>query len=181
MGKQKEYQVNLVSFGFIDENLHYGPFSRDWWETRCVKNTTKIPNLYPICINMKTLVILQNTHFFVTVIQGHIGSLQQPGYIYEAGDLKSAVFNNPSGTITTLYQQLFKSNTRFSGSLIMGYDKMEIGEQLLKNVNFRPFCCCLGKFWLFVYGIGISSDEQLYYTSPGFRSSFYYSIGANKE
>ncbi|RGB32524.1 hypothetical protein C1646_762788 [Rhizophagus diaphanus] len=120
MGKRKVYQVSLVSLGFIDENLHYGPFSRDWWETRCVKNTTKTPILYPIRINMKTLVILQNIQFFVTVIQGHIGSLQQPGYICEAGDLKSATFNNPS-------------------------------------------------------------DEQLYYAGPGFRSSFYYSIGAKKE
>ncbi len=180
MGKRKEYQVSLFSLGFIDENLHYGPFSRDWWETRCIKNTTNPPGLYPIRINMKTLVILQNTHFFITVIQGHTVFLQQPGYICEAGDLKSAVFNNPSAAVTTLYQQLFKNGTKFSGPLIMGHDKIEIGEQLLKDVNFRPFCCFNGKFWLFVYGIGISSDEQLYYAGPGFKSSFYYSIGAKK-
>ncbi|GBB90763.1 hypothetical protein RclHR1_17810007 [Rhizophagus clarus] len=100
---------------------------------------------------MKTLVILQNVQFFIIVIQGHTGSLQQPGYICEARDLKSAIFNNPSAMITTLYQQVFKSNTRFSGSLIMGHNKMEIREQLLKNINFHPFCCFLGKFWLFVY------------------------------
>jgi len=107
--------------------------------------------------------------------------LQQPGYICEAGDLKSAVFNNPSGAVTTLYQQLFKSSTKFSGPLIMGHNKMEIGKQLLKDVNFRPFCCFIGKFWLFVYGVGISSNEQLYYAGPGFKSSFYYSIGVKKE
>ncbi|RGB33245.1 hypothetical protein C1646_761906 [Rhizophagus diaphanus] len=80
----------------------------------------------------------------------------QSGYICEAGDLKSAIFNNPSGAVTTLYQQLFKSGTRFSGPLIMGHDKMEIGEQLLKDVNFHPFC-------------------------PGFKLSFFYSIGVKKE
>jgi len=181
MVKRKEYQVSLISLGFINENLHYGPFSRDWWETRCTNNTTNSPGLYPIRINMKTLVILQNTHFFITVIQGHTCFLQQPGYICEAEDLKSAVFNNPSGAVTTLYQQLFKSGTKFSGPLIMGHDKMEIGEQLLKDVNFRPFCCFIGKFWLFVYGVGISSNEQLYYAGPGFKSSFYYSIGVKKE
>lgn len=130
---------------------------------------------------MKTMVILQNVHFFITVIQGHTSVLQQPGYICEAGDLKSAIFNNPSAAITSLYQQLFKSGTRFSGSLIMGHDKAEINEQLLKDVIFCPFCCFNGKFWLFVYGIGISSDEQLYYAGSGFRSSFYYSIGAEKK
>ena len=76
MGKRKEYQVSLVSLGFINENLHYGPFSRDWWETRYVKDTTKTSNFYPIRINMKTLVVLQNTHFFITIIQGHTGSMQ---------------------------------------------------------------------------------------------------------
>ena len=76
MGKRKEYQVSLFSLGLIDENLHYGPFSRDWWETRRIKNTTNSPGLYPIRINMKTLVILQNTHFFITIIQGHTFFLQ---------------------------------------------------------------------------------------------------------
>src|SRR5215212_3332300 len=181
MSKRKQYQVSLISLGFIDENIHYGPFSRDWWETRCTKNTTQTSKLYPIRINMKTIVILQNTHFFTTVIQGHTGFLQQPEYLCEAEDLKSTIFNNPSAAITSIYQQLFRSGTRFSGSLIMGHDKTEINEQLLEGVSFCPFCCFIGKFWLFVYGIGISSDEQLYYAGPGFRSSFYHSIGAKKK
>ncbi|RGB23714.1 hypothetical protein C1646_774114 [Rhizophagus diaphanus] len=178
----------LIFIGFVsrdilngDKNLHYGPFSQDWWKTRCTNNTTNSPGLYSIRINIKTLVILQNTHFFITVIQGHTGFLQQSEYICEAEDLKSAIFNNPSGIVTTLYQQLFKSGTRFSGPLIMGHDKIEIGEQLLKDVNFCPFCCFIGKFWLFVYGVGISSNEQSYYASPGFKSSFFYSIGVKKE
>ncbi|RIA79191.1 hypothetical protein C1645_841306 [Glomus cerebriforme] len=121
---------------------------------------------------MKTLFILQNTYFFITVIQsGHTGFLQQPGYICEAGDLKSTVFNNPSATVIILYQQLFKNGTKFSGPLIMSHDKIEIREQLLRNVNFHPFCCFIGKFWLFVYGISISSDEQLYYAGPDKKNS----------
>ena len=159
MGKRKTYQVCLVSPGVLDENLHYGPFSRDWWETRCTNNTNGISNLYPIRINMKTLVILQNIHFIVTVIQGHSGSLQQPGYICEAEGSKSNIFNNPSGAITTLYQKLFNNNTKFSGPLIMDYNKIEISEQLLVGVTFHPFCYFFEKFWLFVYGIGISSEE----------------------
>ncbi|PKK55805.1 hypothetical protein RhiirC2_801475 [Rhizophagus irregularis] len=64
-------------------------------------------------------------HFLEIGGKHHTGFLQQPGYICEAGDLKSTVFNNPSGAVTTLYQQLFKSGTRFSGPLIMSHDKME--------------------------------------------------------
>ena len=67
MVKQKEYQVTLISPGVLNENLHYGPFSRDWWETRSTNNTNE-PCLYPIRVNMKTLVILKNIHFIVTII-----------------------------------------------------------------------------------------------------------------
>src|ERR1044071_8219758 len=100
MGKRKVYQVCLVSPDVLDENLHYGPFSRDWWETRCTNNTNKTSSLYPIRINMKTLVFLRDTQFIITVVKGHAGSLQQPGYICEAENLTSAIFNNPSAAVT---------------------------------------------------------------------------------
>ncbi|PKK55774.1 hypothetical protein RhiirC2_801532, partial [Rhizophagus irregularis] len=58
---------------------------------------------------------------------------------------------------------------------------LKIGKQLLKDVNFRPFCCFIEKFWLFVYGVGIFSNKQLYYAGPGFKSSFFYTIGVKKE
>jgi len=144
MVKRKEYQVSLVSPGVLDENIHYGQFSRDWWETRSSRctntnNKTATPVLYPIRINMRTLVLLRNTQFIITVVKGHPGSLQQPGYICQAGDLTSAIFNNPSSAVTTLYQRLFDNNTKFSGPLIMGHDKIEISEQLLEGVNFVHF------------------------------------------
>ena len=181
MTKRKEYQVSLVSPGILDENIHYGPFSRDWWESRHTNNTNRTSGLYPIRINMRTLVILRNTQFIITVVKGHPDCLQQPGYICEAGDLTSVIFSNPSAAVTTLYQRLFNNSTRFSGPLIMGHDKIEISKQLLEGVTFRPFGCFIGKFWLFVYGIGVSDDELLYYAGSGFKSSFMYSIGQEKK
>src|SRR5688572_3446395 len=126
MSKRKTYQVSLVSLGSLNENLHFGPFSQNWWESRqdniCDNETS---GLYPIRINMKTLVFLQNTEFITTTVQGCNSFLQQPGYICEAKNTISNIFDNPSAAITTLYQQLFGSKTRFSGSLIMGHDKTE--------------------------------------------------------
>ena len=63
----------------------------------------------------------------------------------------------------------------------MGHDNVEISEQLLEGVVFRPFCCFIGIFWLFIYGIGVSSEEQLYHAGSGFKSSFMYSFGKGKE
>ncbi|RGB35341.1 hypothetical protein C1646_759421 [Rhizophagus diaphanus] len=110
---------------------------------------------------MRILVVLQNVQFIITVVKGHPDSLQQPGYICEAGDLTSAIFNNPSAAVTTLYQRLFNNSTKFSGPLIMGHNKVEISKQLLEGVIFHPFGCFIRKFWLFVYGIGVSSVQDL--------------------
>ena len=51
----------------------------------------------------------------------------------------------------------------------------------MEEVAFRPFGYFIGKFWLFIYGIGVSSDEQLYYAGSGFKSSFMYTIGKEKQ
>jgi len=45
------------------------------------------------------------------------------------------------------------NNTKFSGPLIMGHDKMEISKKLLEDVSFCLFWCFIGKFWLFIYGV----------------------------
>ncbi|RHZ48652.1 hypothetical protein Glove_543g12 [Diversispora epigaea] len=136
MSKRKTYQVSLVSLGSLNKNLHFGPFSQNWWE-----------------------IFLQNTEFITTTVQGCNGFLQQPGYICEAKNTISNIFDNPSAAITTLYQQLFGSKTRFSGSLIMGHDKTEINKQLLTGVTF----------------------QQFYYAGTGFKSSFYYTIGVERK
>ncbi|CAJ0634749.1 7232_t:CDS:2 [Entrophospora sp. SA101] len=86
MSRSKDYPVSLISVGFLKENLHFGDFSQNWWETRQSNNSNDIDNisiLYPIRIGMETMVILNETRFFITVVQGCEGSLYQPGYICE--------------------------------------------------------------------------------------------------
>ncbi|RHZ49465.1 hypothetical protein Glove_520g3 [Diversispora epigaea] len=182
MSRRKEFQVSLVSLGFLNADLHFGSFSQNWWESRQDNITDNgTSSLYPIRINMKTLVFLQNTPFIITVVQDHDRFLQRPGYICEAKDKKSEILDNPSAAITTLYQQIFQSKTRFSGPLIMGHDNIEISKQLLTGVTFRPFYFLNGKLWLFIFGIGISDEEQFHYTGTGFKSSFISTTGAEKK
>jgi hypothetical protein len=174
MSKRKNYTVSLVSPGLLKENLHFGDFSRYWWETR---QTDDNSILYPIRINMKTLVILNKTHFFVTNVEGHNECLHKPGYICEANSLTSNIFDNSSAAVNTLYQQLFTSETKHSGPLVTGHDKPEINNQLLTDIMFHPFNCIYNKFTIFIYGIGASSDGELCYAGPGFKSSFVCMIG----
>ncbi|CAJ0836160.1 11_t:CDS:2, partial [Entrophospora sp. SA101] len=179
MSKRKSYPVSLITLGHLKENLHFGDFSQYWWETRQTDNDSI---LYPIRINMKTLVILNKTHFFITIIEGHKDCLHKPGYICEANNLTSDIFDNVSAAVTTLYKQLFPSSeTKFSGPLIIGHDKPEINNQLLTDVIFCPFNCMYNKFTIFIYGIGVSSDDGMCNVGPGFKSSFVCVIGFEKK
>ncbi|CAJ0891771.1 15593_t:CDS:2, partial [Entrophospora sp. SA101] len=93
----------------------------------------------------------------------------KPDYICEANNLTSDIFDNGSAAVTTLYKQLFPSSeTKFSGPLIIGHDKPEINNQLLTDVIFCPFNCMYNKFTVFVYGIGVSSDDGMCNVGSGF-------------
>ncbi|CAJ0634221.1 14882_t:CDS:2 [Entrophospora sp. SA101] len=119
MSRSKDYPVSLISVGSLKENLHFGDFSQNWWETRQSNNSNDIDNisiLCPIRIGMETMVILNETRFFITVVQGCEGSLYQPGYICEVNGKKSEVFSNFSAAITNTYQELFSSKSKFSGA-----------------------------------------------------------------
>ncbi|CAJ0845513.1 9586_t:CDS:10 [Entrophospora sp. SA101] len=179
IGKDLEETEKWLGSILNYENLHFGDFSQYWWETRQTDNDSI---LYPIRINMKTLVILNKTHFFITIIEGHKDCLHKPGYICEANNLTSDIFDNVSAAVTTLYKQLFPSSeTKFSGPLIIGHDKPEINNQLLTDVIFCPFNCMYNKFTIFIYGIGVSSDDGMCNVGPGFKSSFVCVIGFEKK
>ncbi len=183
MSKNKDYLVSLVSVGSLEEDLHFGDFSRNWWETRQAINSNDVGSvsvLYPIRINMKTSVILNGTEFFITVVQGCESSPYQPGYICEFNGKKSKVFDSSSVAITNTYQELFSSKTKFSGPLIMGHNKPEINEQIIRDVTFHPFNCMFSNIQLFIYGIDTFSKKHMNNVGPGFKSSFFYLVGAKK-
>ena len=50
----------------------------------------------------------------ITIIENH-----KPGYVCEANGLTSNVFDNSSAAINMHYWQLFSSQTKYSGPLIM--------------------------------------------------------------
>ena len=106
---------------------------------------------------MRTLVILRNTQFIITVVKGHPDCLQQPGYICEAGDLTSVIFSNPSAAVTILYQWLFNN-----GSLTGATNAM------LTLTNVSPLRA--GNYQIIVtndYGSATSSVVSLTLTNLG--------------
>ena len=81
MSKHKQYVVTLVMSGSIDPKLHFEPFSRDWWVLRHNDIITEEKFLYPIRLNMKTLTIINNCDFIITVVEENSEHLVQPGYV----------------------------------------------------------------------------------------------------
>lgn len=69
MAKNKNYYVYLVLVETIDSNLHYGPFSQNWW-------TVYNESLVPIHLHMQNYA-----NFILTVVKGNSEHSEQPGYL----------------------------------------------------------------------------------------------------
>ena len=67
MTKDKNYDVSLVSVGTIDSELHFGPFSHEWW----IVCNQEIEFLIPIRLHMKVVVFLNGRNFILTVMKGN--------------------------------------------------------------------------------------------------------------
>ncbi|CAG8712835.1 6177_t:CDS:2 [Gigaspora margarita] len=108
MAKNKNYEVSLISVGFIDSSLHYGPFSHNWW-TACNES------LIPICLHMRTMTLLNGYNFFLTVVKGNNEHSEQLGYLCNCNSFYTTEPSSSStNAISTVYQQIFHNKTRFS-------------------------------------------------------------------
>ncbi|GES91499.1 hypothetical protein GLOIN_2v1884984 [Rhizophagus clarus] len=173
INKCKQYDVSLIKIGKLDEELHFRVFGHYWWQS--CDNV-----LYSICLGMKTLVTLNNTHFIITVVKGTSVAAFQPDYICKANGVISSVYDTPSGAINFLYHTLFSSKTRFSGLLICGFNNEEINKQLLDDVPFQPFILTVNNLQMFIGMIRVSDQESFEYAGPGYLLSFIYRISAKK-
>ncbi|RHZ69442.1 hypothetical protein Glove_283g56 [Diversispora epigaea] len=116
---QIENAAILLSCNSLIPDLHYEPFSRDWWYSTTIENKIL---LVPIHLGMTIATTLNEQKFILRVIQGHSKNLQQPGYYYQAGALSSSIEESCSTALTSLYQNIFQTKTKFSGPQELGFD-----------------------------------------------------------
>src|SRR5207247_10013088 len=76
--------VTLVETGSLVENLHYGPFSRYWWEISSIPDSNTQLR-FPIRVGQKINACLNGQDFYITV---QISSSNQilPEYFCQSGD-----------------------------------------------------------------------------------------------
>ncbi|GBB90470.1 hypothetical protein RclHR1_17450001 [Rhizophagus clarus] len=121
---------------------------------------------------MKTWVELKNRPFTIRVIQGNKQNKLLPGFLCKSL-LKSnkEVENNPTNTISKLYKKIFQTETRFSGTLVMGMDDNNILDEIVSDLSFQPFSIHIQKINIIIYLIGILAKQR---TGCEFTSSFIY-------
>ncbi|CAB4375501.1 unnamed protein product [Rhizophagus irregularis] len=178
MPKHRSITVNLVDIGSIIEAFHYGPYSCYWWKTSTDKENV---TFFPLRVGQKTKTCLNNRDFFVTIVIGNRNSTYLPGYLCQSDSYVSQIESDPSKAISSVYAQIFENGTRFSGPLVLGWQEEDIIHQLLRDVSFVPISIFVDSLKIFVYGIGISSQVNLFNAGPGYKSSFTHKFDGNKQ
>jgi hypothetical protein len=173
MSKQWKPSVKLISIGIIISHLHFGSFLRNWWHVKTLQdNETKIEQYYPFRVGMKTQVILKNRPFIIRVIQGNKCNNLLPGFLCESlQESNDEAEDNPTSAISKLYKKIFKTTTRFSGTLMMGLEDTDILNELVSDLSFRPFSINISQIKILIHSIGTPTKQE---AGPGFASSLTY-------
>jgi hypothetical protein len=125
-------------------------------------------------------VTLNNAEFTVTVVVGNKDNNNfLPGYVCQCKDIVR-IANNLTNAISEVYSKIFGTKTRYSGSLIMGWNNENIINKLSENIPFTPRSFFLEKIKIFVYGVEYSINMDWYYAGPGYKSSLIYKFDGDK-
>ncbi|RHZ87508.1 hypothetical protein Glove_33g7 [Diversispora epigaea] len=166
-----------MSYGKLDPELHYGPFSQSWWFIPSIKKDNNIEMMYPIQIGMKTQVEINGKNFITRILKGNRVSVNQPGYVSQCDSDSSEIEDNPTNAITSIYRQIFKTKTKISGSIVMGFDNKSIIAELLYNIEFHPYMINIeNKLSVMVFGSGISKNQGWMGAGEGYMASFIYIV-----
>ena len=165
--------VQLLSSGIIDPDLHYGIHAKAWW-FQASKDSNNIFFWNPICIGMKTQFVLNNKNFILRVIKGNKFNASHPGYCCQCDEISGEVESNPTDAVSNLYQKIFQSSTRISGIKALGFESNDIVQELLLNIEFRPYSIQMESVNLLIYGLGISKNDEFCGAGNGYISSFNY-------
>lgn len=166
--------VQLLSSGIIEPDLHYGIHAKDWWwQTSKKVNKSNVNFYHPICIGMKTQFFLNGKKYTLRVIRGYKNNEFCPGYCCQCEELSSEVEKNPTDAVSKLYQKINVNSTRrISGAEVLGFESNEIVQELLLNVEFRPYSIQIENINLFICGLGCSNNDELCGAGNGYVSIF---------
>ncbi|CAG8659548.1 6305_t:CDS:1, partial [Scutellospora calospora] len=110
---------------------------------------------YPIPIHLELEIMVQlNKKPFIICVVCNIHSLLQPGYICEDSGQSSSIVTSTSMALTSVYQTVFGTKTKFSELAYLGLNQIKTTEKLLKDVVFQPFIVKLENIAIYVSSLG---------------------------
>ncbi|CAG8807155.1 11513_t:CDS:2, partial [Racocetra fulgida] len=92
--------------------------------------------------------------------------------------IQSDICETATVAISSVYHQIFKTKTKFSGPEVLGFDKTIITDELLSDLPFRPYNFQLGILRIWIVRIG-SNEITTNLAGPGFKSAFIYQYNKN--
>ncbi|CAG8524545.1 13807_t:CDS:1 [Dentiscutata heterogama] len=138
----------LVKTGYIIPELHYGPYLQDWW---IFSEDNHDNQAYPIPIRLELEIMVQlNKKSFIIHVVRNIHSPLQPGYICEGSGQSSSIVTSASMALTSVYQTVFCTKTKFSRLAYLGLNQIKTAEKLLKDVVFHLFIVKLENIAIYV-------------------------------
>ncbi|CAB5391731.1 unnamed protein product [Rhizophagus irregularis] len=95
----------------------------------------------------------QNQHFHTT---------NTPGFICEEEGINSGVCFSSSAAINTIYRRVFgnKNKTKYPGATMLGFHDSYMIQQMLNDVDFRPFTICLYNITIFIASISDNNNYE---------------------
>lgn len=175
----------LVATGAIVPELHYGPYLRDWWIFSDEENSI-CP--IPLRLGLEIMLQLNKQPFIIRVVRNVYSSLQ-PGYICEGKGQSSGITESASKAMTSVYQSVFGTQTKFSGLSYLGLEQPETAQKLLEGITFRPFIIdtenisifvgCLGELRSNSNRIGYNYSASLFYKYKRKQSVFFQRVNQN--
>ncbi|CAG8854536.1 10050_t:CDS:1, partial [Gigaspora margarita] len=169
---KRQFNTKILSKGVIDSSLHYGIWSRVWWETVHLKLDDETKHfVIPYRLYMVIECELNNISFIISVVQSAQNPLKS-GFQCTCNTIKSNIESNPSAAIKTCYQKIFETKTEYSGQAVMGFENEIIIRQLIDDVEYFPIFLKIENFNVVITSIGDLDENKFYGVGTGFISSF---------
>ncbi|CAG8789854.1 21206_t:CDS:2, partial [Gigaspora margarita] len=125
-------------------------------------SNSNLKYLIPIRVGQKTCAFLNRREFLISVVVGNSISLWLPEWVCESDKYLSNTKISSTKAIFSIYSQIFKIHTRYSGYTAIGLDDNNIINQICQDIHFFLIIINIEKYKVFVFGIGQLSNLEWY-------------------
>ncbi|CAG8480536.1 3279_t:CDS:10 [Scutellospora calospora] len=144
-------------------NVHITP-------RKLVVTGTIIPELH---YGLEVMIQLNKMSFIIRVVR-YIHSHLQPSYICEGSGQSSDIVTSSSNAITSVYQAIFGTKTKFASLSYLGLEQTETSQKLLESVVFYLFIIEVENLSIFVSFLGKISHSNKKTIGYNYTSSLFY-------